>query len=1797
MGRRVADRRFWRYGIMSSAAGPRTVLLRWSHKVHVWVVMPRRTNHYATQIAQLTSDRINLVKNAGDVWRFAASLKSISEDTAQEYAGRTLLELIQNGHDAIGAGRSGRIHILLDLTDGVNALYVANDGAPFTLGNFRALVEFALSDKAAGEGIGNKGLGFRSVMGLTDVPEIYSCDPNDPDDHNFSGYSLRFPAVRELATLTDDNELSHRLQDEVSPLALPLPIFDADANILAYGSSRFATVVKLPLRDTVAQEEAKRQVAALSDPRAPILLFLDRISEVDVTVRLSPSEEQHSVLIRTEQPSPLLPATQPSWVCEVDLGSQGRYLVARRPTAETALREVLIKSVAARQIDASWLDWAGNGWVGVALRLDVTLQAGSMYTFLPMSQASPLPAHVHAPFFTKLARRDVTLAVFLNEYLMGEIANTCVALGRLLRTEGDHDAVAPHVVDLCLWQPTQRKFLEDAFNASGSSLGTESFIPLASTARWATIVDAYVCPAALESLSVISERRLADLGCPVIDPTIGRQRKQILRQVRMALDRGSLDPSPDVLASWSETVAAALLTEKASFDVWGTFYDDLSVVFTRYNAHALSGRRIILDQNSSLQVAMNQDRDGPDGQILCFPPKVDEGGTFVDSRLSLPVLVSQRVLYVQPGITWQHHVHHGRMRPGRDFLEDNHLVLPYEPERFVDVLRTLTLDTGDSTSCKEILRFASSLYHSVTPEIRTRFAGAQLLLPTREGEWTRADSLFFGGGWEIAGGELLDDLIGQATDATPQFGSLSHEMVANSCDWTFPVDDVKEYGSFLKTLGVKEGLPLRSVKLPDLTAEQIDFEQLAEAMVLTGSLRDAWIQDAEKAWVGKGLAGALYHFSQGLSCLPLTDEIEFLGPRARATYAQLVVMCLTNWKETVFEVSLLPEQRAAAHCALPTPLMSYLVRIPWLPSREENPVEVPTFALPTDLWIAKEGKLPRFMPGMAEPIVKLAKGTQAAAGMARLGVHDWDSPETAGLRLIALQRAFDARDVGSDEMAAFRKHCSDAWEDIVQDDSLWPWTGDELPIVMVSRATEVQSCRLESGTGVLIPDETNLTKTALFGVMSHPLLIVDPIHGRAVADLWRSRGYQALVTSEVTTEVYADGDIVRSTGTLPLLMSGDRMWLASLIAVVAEIRHSNLPGFPRHQLADLADLLQTIRVLRAGSVRLQMAGEWVEVPENVASIAIDDDVAPSIVVWGEDTTWGELGRCSKSLAHLIGLPYLADTLQLVFLRLDTHYKGAFPSRVEDSVLATVLDADRTSVVEALGSLRGYMLQWVDGLRIVTAYFLQGELPETLEHGFRSASDDQQVVMAITPYADNFPLPLGEILTLCRTNIGLVNLRDALHLDFVRFNKALVDEFPSWPPIRHPEIHQEAMQQFITLHRTAILNRLREAYLPTALSRGELSQYLVARSLTDLEPDPEWLDLYIEPPENLIELRVTQWLVAHDANPDLSLPAQLPDVEDLRRRNAEQLILLVGRAASCVREWDAGHPGALSISWLAPQAMSEEALDGTPLADFLELSEHDLLGVIAEAVGWPDGMPLSVDPVELQLSGQFRLPDQDESNTVSLRRESGSNDSGVSVGLKSLMQEDDQTTLNLVTASVTEEFLAQSGGARVASNAGFGRGNHVVRNRRPGGRFSSNEKERRSIGLAGEIVAGAWLQRHYTDVEWVSGYGGTSEGGTPGDDGLGYDFRAKDGSLRQLYFEVKAVAAALEERANFYFGETEFAAAEKFGDAYRLLFISAVLQPQRRRIFELPSPLSVEAKEKYVVLSRRVHYSCHLESSG
>ena len=93
------------------------------------------------------------------------------QDTAQGgYARRQIVELVQNASDQLTKTGGARIGILLTATH----LYVADNGCPIDEPGARAMMLSHLSPKRGTDEIGRFGVGFKSVLGVTDSPGFFS---------------------------------------------------------------------------------------------------------------------------------------------------------------------------------------------------------------------------------------------------------------------------------------------------------------------------------------------------------------------------------------------------------------------------------------------------------------------------------------------------------------------------------------------------------------------------------------------------------------------------------------------------------------------------------------------------------------------------------------------------------------------------------------------------------------------------------------------------------------------------------------------------------------------------------------------------------------------------------------------------------------------------------------------------------------------------------------------------------------------------------------------------------------------------------------------------------------------------------------------------------------------------------------------------------------------------------------------------------------------------------------------------------------------------------------------------------------------------------------------------------------------------------------------------------------------------------------------------------------------------------------------------------------------------------------
>ena len=419
-----------------------------------------------------------------DVWDAAKQLRAASAHTANEYAGRFLLELLQNAHDTHPPEEfDGKITIIIDADEGEHGVaYVANAGTPFTLKSMSGLCKLARSPKPVGQGIGHKGVGFRSILQVCSRPEIYSADPAGPLG-NLDGYTFRFAHDRDLLTLAGgDVALAQRANDEFPPFQLPFPADTIPEAVRELANAGHVTVVRLPLDSREARAEALAQAANLASSDVPVLLFLERIASLTIDCRgetdtadLALPRDQ--ILTRHRKPLRNVDASQVS-VSRVDLGDLGVYVVSSARVDAARLKDSVHDAQQANRMSAEWDDWdVAVVSLAVPVEGEVT---GRMFTFLPMGDKalSTFAGHLNAPFFTKLDRTDLDAGHPLNDLLLDVAAETALTAAAALQASGI-EAARRWVSDLVCWVGPHRQRLEGAADRSGlGPLVEREFIPI-----------------------------------------------------------------------------------------------------------------------------------------------------------------------------------------------------------------------------------------------------------------------------------------------------------------------------------------------------------------------------------------------------------------------------------------------------------------------------------------------------------------------------------------------------------------------------------------------------------------------------------------------------------------------------------------------------------------------------------------------------------------------------------------------------------------------------------------------------------------------------------------------------------------------------------------------------------------------------------------------------------------------------------------------------------------------------------------------------------------------------------------------------------------------------------------------------------------------------------------------------------------------------------------------------------------------------------------------------------------------
>lgn len=169
------------------------------------------------------------------------------EKHTNSYRGRQLLEMLQNADDAAVTDKEKKALIKIQH----NTLYIANNGEPFNRDGLESILYSNLSQKFEKKNqIGNKGLGFKSVLSWANVVSIKSYDLKISFSRE---HSIKFLKNLIKANPSVATEIKRKTKIKYPIPILRCPIIQKEIDLPAE-LREYDTIIKLELKPGVEDD-------------------------------------------------------------------------------------------------------------------------------------------------------------------------------------------------------------------------------------------------------------------------------------------------------------------------------------------------------------------------------------------------------------------------------------------------------------------------------------------------------------------------------------------------------------------------------------------------------------------------------------------------------------------------------------------------------------------------------------------------------------------------------------------------------------------------------------------------------------------------------------------------------------------------------------------------------------------------------------------------------------------------------------------------------------------------------------------------------------------------------------------------------------------------------------------------------------------------------------------------------------------------------------------------------------------------------------------------------------------------------------------------------------------------------------------------------------------------------------------------------------------------------------------------------------------------------------------------------
>jgi len=1718
------------------------------------------------------------------------SLQNLNAVIGTEYGDRVLYELIQNAHDAHGPGDEGRIAIRLVVrSDNDGELYIANGGNGFRKEDVEAIRNLAISAKEIGEGIGNKGLGFRSIEALTNDVRIFSQKGKEKPDR-FNGYCFRFAAANEIEAILksygNDVTTGREVARTIPRYSVPRPLTEQNDEVISFARRGYATVIVVPLQTSEAVTLASAQVESLADLNVPLLLFLERIAEVRIDVDRPEQRPYRRRLHRRQKLVGNIPGLRGGAMYEVKVGESRRFLVVRREVDKDRVRTAVEDSIPFVSQLRRWLNWKGQPEVSVAVGLSTAaITNGRLYNFLPMGEEAetPMIGYIDAPFFTDINRRNADLDLPLNETLMEAAAEAC-ASAALSIVEHDLPVSPQAVFDLFAWTGKHAGKLDDALKQMESSLREASVIPVVAERgknEWASLSEVCIWPEG--KYAVLKDKDVArHVGARLVSRELDAKRIERLREVALRTFR-PLTPSSGQLANWSEAFARSLLSRNAAARTWSSFYNDLPRVFDASDGELelLDGKEILLDRSGKLRAAGGHDETARSGVYV--RRDVPKGKRKKAGVPLPPATLARRYRFLDERITLK--------RETLDAFIEAGLAREYDPIEALAGLKSALGKKANQSRRKEALLWAFQVWRAVSAGVDDELQEAELHVPTLSG-WQPASRALFSSSWTPVG-RTLENYLVEAAEVSADCRRARDLMLVGQQDWPVSVQDAKrQWTRFLDLIGVADGLRPIPARITRKGSPTYLWDGVLRNGKSAEGLDEAWCAEVARVSFNHPYTGD-YRMAGEAWRLPGQIEHEALPESAREALCGLIFEHLKAHGTRYFQFKVGRfgrYEREWDRRVLPTPLATFLRAKAWIAASTQEGL---AFRGPRECWASRvrRGGPPRFIDRVPETIADLSEGgelAQLAFGEA-LGLRDWQSREGAVARLRDLARV--ATNLASNERPTMRNEYRRAWQDIVETGASLP---HDLELVVTRRSRlEVLCGEPEAPADVIVTEDAQRFEARILSAAGQPVLEVGPTTTDRIAALLKETGaFVSRRLDGIGVQLLVDSEPFVPRSSDALLTSHGLDWLPEVIVIGHEIRGEQLERGIQSSTIDRR--IRAIRVRRCDAMTLVVDDEEVSPSEHWGWYAFEHETLPTLILTHSlSLDWMTLaGMLSGGLSRLIDSRLRSSRLLLSQLAL---YRASDAlGTPSDEALARALDCDVQTVHDHRASLRTDLEHVLHLLIPVVAYYGDIELSLQLQRDVDRAGARFDVRKWLQLHLNGNECGPERLIEACEKAANRTELRRDLELDYERFNRVLLEL--GEPPLSNEAELRQLYDANLARLRPKLIERLRRHYAADFKEGNDLAKYVERKSLSFLPFNAEWVLTRETLEMALVESHVSA-LVADVLGEDV--PVKLPAFKRVVDANRKSVREFAARALPVLRVWCRQNEVSLPGPWAQAEAQAlVRHLENSGVLDFEAIAPKRIPALCHRAACWPVGMAETLDEKALGLGRddvqeeERRRERQREQREIALRSiefAGNSLDTGDPMFAQSLREiaadwlsrdenwfERSRQRTRLVEFQNTDQSAGGSGGG--------GKGSGTRRRDR-----QLTDAQRQAMGFASEWLAFQFLSRRHGDYVdetcWVSENRAHFFGGDEGDDRVGYDFLVKTSQADWMY-EVKST---LEDSSEFELTANELrvaSGASKDGRRrYRILYVPYVFSPDKWCVLELPNPMGEATRNRFTMVGR------------